>query len=88
VRSISEARAELSALVEAARNGEEILIIDPGKPVVRLVAVRGAAQPRKPGSMAGEIGIADDFDDLPGDVGVAFGLRRGGSRGSVSRPAR
>ena len=36
-----------------------------GKPVARLVAVRGPAKPRTPGSMAGQIHIAPDFDALP-----------------------
>jgi prevent-host-death family protein len=75
VRNISEAKAELSALIEAVQNGNEVIIAKAGKPVARLVALRGPAQPRMPGSMAGEIWIAPDFDSLPDDMGEAFGLR-------------
>jgi len=75
VRNISEAKAELSALIEAVRNGSEVIIAKAGKPVARLVAIRGPIQPRKPGSMAGEIWIAPDFENLPDDMEEAFGLK-------------
>ena len=75
VRNISEAKAELSALIEAVQNGREVIIAKAGKPVARLVAFRGPAQPRKPGSMAGEIWIGPDFDTLPDDLEEAFGMK-------------
>jgi len=74
VRDISEAEAEFSALVEAVQNGDEVIIAKAGKPVARMVAFHGPAQPRTPGSMAGEIRIAPDFDSLPDDVAEAFGI--------------
>jgi prevent-host-death family protein len=75
VRNISEAKAELSALIEAVQNGNEVIIAKAGKPVARLVAFRSPARPRKPGSMAGEIWIAPDFDILPDDIADAFGTK-------------
>jgi prevent-host-death family protein len=75
VRNISEAKAELSALIEAVQKGREVIIAKAGKPVARLVAFRGPAQPRKPGSMAGEIWIGPDFDTLPDDLEEAFGMK-------------
>jgi len=75
VRNISEAKAELSALIEAVQRGSDVIIAKAGKPVARLTAFRGPAQPRKPGSMTGEIQIAADFDDLPDDMAEAFGLK-------------
>jgi len=75
VRNISEAKAELSALVDAVLNGSEVIIAKAGKPVARLVAYHGAAHPRKPGSMKGEIWIAPDFDTLPDDMAEAFGMK-------------
>ena len=75
VRNISEAKAELSALIEAVQNGSEVIIAKAGKPVARLVAFRGPARPRTPGSMAGEIWIATDFDILPDDIAEAFGMK-------------
>lgn len=73
VRNISQAKAELSALIEQVIQGNEIILAKAGKPVARLIAYRGPARPRKPGSMAGEIQIGPDFDVLPDDIAEAFG---------------
>ena len=75
LRNISEAKSELSALIEAVQNGNEVIIAKAGKPVARLVAYHGPARPRTPGSMAGEIWIAPDFDTLPDDMAEAFGMK-------------
>jgi prevent-host-death family protein len=75
VRNISEAKSELSALIEAVLNGSEVIIAKAGKPVARLVAYHGAAQPRSPGSMKGEIWMSPDFDSLPDDMAEAFGMK-------------
>ncbi|HBY64507.1 MAG TPA: hypothetical protein DEH78_32200 [Solibacterales bacterium] len=79
VRSISQAKAELSALVEEVQKGNEVILAKAGKPVAKLVAYRGPIRPRTPGSMAGEIWIAPDFDALPEDIAEAFGMREPGS---------
>jgi prevent-host-death family protein len=75
VRNISEAKAELSALIEEVQKGHEVVIAKAGKPVAKLVAYRGLSRPRKPGSMAGQIEIAPDFDSLPEDIAAAFGMQ-------------
>ena len=74
VKNISEAKAELSALVEEVQRGGEVILAKAGKPVARLTAYRGPRGPRTPGSMKGEIWIADDFDVLPPDMAEAFGM--------------
>jgi prevent-host-death family protein len=73
-RNISQAKAELSSLIERVIRGEEVILAKAGRPVARLVAYRGPASPRTPGSMAGEIWIAPDFDALPDDMAEAFGM--------------
>ena len=75
IRNISEAKGELSALIEAVQNGTEVIIAKAGRPVARLVAFRGPAEPRKPGAMAGEIWIAPDFETLPDDIAESFGFK-------------
>jgi prevent-host-death family protein len=75
VLNITEAKAQLSALIEAVLKGEEVILAKAGKPVARLVSYQGLGQPRQPGSMAGMIQIADDFDILPDDIADAFGAR-------------
>lgn len=74
LRNISEAKAELSALIEAVSKGEEVLIGKAGVPVARLTHYVGAAKPRKPGALKGRITLRQDFDELPADVSEAFGL--------------
>ncbi|HVK85669.1 MAG TPA: type II toxin-antitoxin system prevent-host-death family antitoxin [Kofleriaceae bacterium] len=73
-KNISEAKAELSALVEAVSKGEEVLIGKSGVPVARLVRYTGVSARRTPGALKGQIGIRDGFDDLPPDLAAAFGV--------------
>ena len=75
IRNISEAKAELSALIEGVQKGDEVIIAKAGKPVARLVKYAGATEPRTPGSMAGQIWISPDFDTLPDDIAEAFGMK-------------
>lgn len=74
VRNISQAKAELSALIEQVLKGNEVILAKSGKPVARLVAYHGPKGPRKPGCMVGEISLAADFDALPDDMAEAFGM--------------
>lgn len=74
ITNISEAKAQLSALIERVLRGEEVIIGKAGKPVARLVKYERTAIERRPGAMAGQITIADDFDELPDDIAEAFGV--------------
>jgi prevent-host-death family protein len=76
IHSISEAKAQLSALVDRAARGEEIIISKAGKAVAVLAPYSRAVHARKPGRLRGRIGIADDFDTLPEDIADAFGASR------------
>jgi prevent-host-death family protein len=42
--SISELKARLSAFLDIVRDGDEVLVTDRGRPVARLVPVRGDEQ--------------------------------------------
>lgn len=75
VRNISEAKAQLSSLVEAVLRGDEVILAKAGKPVAKIVPYQGPAQPRQLGALAGKIRIAADFDTLPDDIAEAFGVR-------------
>jgi prevent-host-death family protein len=62
------AQADLSALIERVRLGEEIVITDAGEPVARLVP-EPSRKPRQPGSAEGMFVIHDNFDaPLPDDL--------------------
>jgi len=70
---IAAAQTQLAGLLDAADRGEEVIISRDGKPVAKLLAVRPPRKLREPGSMAGKIWIADDFDaPLPEDIQAAF----------------
>jgi len=74
ISNISEAKAQLSALIEKVLAGEEVIIGKAGKPVARLVKFENSRHPRRPGALKGKIKIAHDFDSLPEDVANAFGM--------------
>ena len=78
IRNISEAKAQLSALIAMVQQGDEVILSKSGKPVAKIVPYGGAAKRRVPGSMKGEIWIAPDFDELPDDMAEAFGMREPG----------
>jgi prevent-host-death family protein len=74
ITNISEAKAQLSALIERVLRGEEVIIGKAGKPVARIVKYERREAARQPGALAGRITIADDFDALPDDIAEAFGV--------------
>ena len=74
ITNISEAKAHLSALIEKVLAGEDIIIGKAGKPVARLIPYKHKRNRRKPGALKGKIKIADDFDQLPEDIAMAFGM--------------
>lgn len=73
ITNISEAKAQLSALIEKVLAGEEVIIGKAGKPVAKLVPFERNDEPRRPGALKGKIRIAEDFDELPKDIAEAFG---------------
>jgi prevent-host-death family protein len=71
VLNLYEAKSRLSALVEEAAAGREIVIAKAGVPRARLVAIRRAA--RRPGGSKARIRISADFDaPLPDHILAAF----------------
>lgn len=70
--NMHEAKTHLSRLVEQVTAGSEVVIARAGKPVARLVPFEGAGTRRTPGSLAGRIVIADDFDETPAWLLDAF----------------
>ncbi len=71
--SLYDAKTHLSALVERAANGEEIVITKSGKPMARLTPLPAKSK-RVPGQEKGLWFIAPDFDDpLPEYILREFG---------------
>jgi len=74
--NIHEAKTNLSRLLEAVAEGEEIIIAKAGTPVARLVPLAEEKKPQpKFGRLKGKIRMRDDFDDpLPPDIAKGFGI--------------
>jgi prevent-host-death family protein len=64
VFNVSEAKAQLSRLMDAALAGREIILAKRGKPVARLVPLANVVRKRVPGRLQGRV---DDcfFEFLP-----------------------
>jgi len=60
--SLIEAATRLSDLVDAAIDGEEVILLNGDRPVIKLMPIQSVRQNRKPGSAKGLIWISDDFD--------------------------
>ena len=75
--NLYEAKTRLSALVDEAAAGKEIIIAKNGRPMARLVPFKAAIR-RRPGRAKGKIHVAADFDaPLPPELLEAF--HRGGA---------
>ncbi|MBZ8180146.1 type II toxin-antitoxin system Phd/YefM family antitoxin [Oscillatoria salina] len=59
---LAQAEQQLLKLVEAATNGEEVVITKNNQPIAKLVPIY-AKNNRKAGSAKGLVWIADDFDE-------------------------
>lgn len=71
--NLYEAKARLSELVEAARQGETVTIAKAGKPLAKLVPIELPRRRIRLGLMGGGIRIAPDFDaPLAAEVRESF----------------
>ncbi|HEX9631911.1 MAG TPA: type II toxin-antitoxin system prevent-host-death family antitoxin [Gemmatimonadales bacterium] len=71
--TLYQAKTHLSALVERAAGGEEIVIAKGGKPKAVLAPLPDTRPDRKPGRGRGRWRVRADFDaPLPDDVLDAF----------------
>jgi prevent-host-death family protein len=75
VFNISEAKDQLSSLVDQAASGEEIVIAKHGKPLAKLVPMPAVKKgPRTPSGLLKIKWISPDFDDpLPPELLKQFG---------------
>lgn len=79
--NVHDAKTQLSRLLAAVERGESVVIARAGRPIATLTAYQPpTGRVAAPGSMAGQITLADDFDapldDLfdalkPGDAPAA-----------------
>ncbi|MBA3030949.1 MAG: type II toxin-antitoxin system Phd/YefM family antitoxin [Desulfobacteraceae bacterium] len=69
--NISEAKTNLSKLVDMAYHGEEIIIAKNNLPLVKLVPHK-PREKRKLGLLAGQINIPDDFMNEDAEINAMF----------------
>ena len=75
IKNISEAKAELSSLLESVSKGEEVIISKAGVPIAQLIRFTGLKRDRVSGSLKGAVKTQDDFDVLPAVLAKAFGVK-------------
>lgn len=69
--NISEAKTNLSRLVDMAYHGKEIIIAKNNLPLVELV-IHKPKKKRQLGLLAGQIDIPDDFMEEDDDINAMF----------------
>ena len=71
--TIRQAKANFSNLIARVCKGEEIVLVQAGKPVAKIVPFEAAPKRRVPGSARGQFILSDDFDaPLPDEILGAF----------------
>ncbi|HUB35519.1 MAG TPA: type II toxin-antitoxin system prevent-host-death family antitoxin [Solirubrobacteraceae bacterium] len=73
--TVTEAKTQLSRLIQRAANGEEIVIRRGARPVAKLVGYSSEVKRRVPGDLRGEIWMSDDFDEPDEEIERLFGTR-------------
>lgn len=73
--TVTEAKTQLSRLIERAAGGEEIVIRRGRSPVAKLVGYKEQPKRRIPGDLEGQIWMSDDFDEPDEEIERLFGLR-------------
>ncbi|MBW1869221.1 MAG: type II toxin-antitoxin system prevent-host-death family antitoxin [Deltaproteobacteria bacterium] len=69
--NVSEAKTNLSKLIDMAYHGEEVIIAKNNLPLVELVAHKPKPK-RKLGLLKGQINIPDDFMDEDEEIDAMF----------------
>ena len=73
ITNISEAKSQLSALIEKVLSGQEVIIGKAGKPVARLIPYTHKMEKRIPGALKGKSGfqlILTNFPEMSGAFGI------------------
>ncbi len=73
--TVTEAKTQLSRLIERVGAGEEIVIRRGRKPVAKLTRYEEPAARRQMGDLKGKIWMRDDFDEPDEEIERLFGMR-------------
>lgn len=70
--NVHDAKSNLSKLLQAVEDGEDVVIGRAGVPVARLVKVEPPKRRREGGSWTGQVWIAPDFDEYDKEIERLF----------------
>ena len=70
-----EAKSQLSKLVKAALEGQEVVIANHGTPLVRIVKLAGEPKTRGYGMWKADIDVSKDWDSPETNAKIAQALR-------------
>lgn len=73
--TVTEAKTQLSKLIERTQAGEEIVIRRGRRPVAKLIRYEQPAKTRALGALRGKISISADFDAPDEETERLFGTR-------------
>jgi prevent-host-death family protein len=73
--TVTEAKTQLSSLIERVTEGEEIVIRRGQRPVAKLIGYAPETKRRIPGDLKGQIWMSDDFDEPDEELERLFGTR-------------
>lgn len=73
--TVTEAKTQLSSLIERVTEGEEIVIRRGQRPVAKLVRYDEPPVRRQLGALRGQIWMSDDFDEPDEEIERLFGMR-------------
>jgi prevent-host-death family protein len=73
--TVTEAKTQLSSLIERVTDGEEIVIRRGQRPVAKLIRYDEPAVRRQMGALRGQIWMSDDFDEPDEEIERLFGMR-------------
>ncbi len=73
--TVTEAKTQLSSLIERVGEGEEIVIRRGSRPVAKLVRYDEPAVRRPMGALRGQIWMSEDFDEPDEELERLFGTR-------------
>lgn len=74
-KNVTEAKAQLSALLESVERGEEVVITRGNRPIAKLVPLLQKNEDRVPGRLKGKIKMSPDFNSLSPEIEDLFSLK-------------
>ncbi len=75
VVTVTEAKTQLSSLIERVTDGEEIVIRRGQQPVAKLIRYDPPPVRRRLGELRGQIWMSEDFDEPDEELERQFGTR-------------